>query len=81
MPATMTVTEKGSLFDNGLMAHTVPKALAKERAEESVRVAASAKSNFLRLAGFLKTDIRLSDGELEEAISKARINAAMRGAE
>jgi len=79
MPATMTITEKGSLFDNGLMAHAAPKAFAKEGSAKSAESAASAKPNFMRLAGFLKTDIHLSDVELEEAISEARITAAMRG--
>jgi len=81
MPATMPVTEKGSLFDNGLMAYAVPKALAKEGPAKSAESAASAKPNFMWLAGFLKTDIHLSDVELEEAISEARITAAIRGAD
>jgi len=79
MPATMSVTDKGSPFDNGLMARAVPKSLAKEGPPTSVKATASGKPNFMRLAGFLKTGVHLSDSELEDAISEARINAAMRG--
>jgi len=75
MLATMPVTEKESLLDNGISPHV----FAKERSAKSVKATASGKPNFMRLAGFLKTGIHLSDAELEDAISEARINAAMRG--
>jgi|GEM_PF-1643580 len=88
MPATMPLIPKESLTLNPLpMSYLGSEPGGAGAAEErsatnkGLKPNPSRKTNFMRLAGFLKTEIHLSDQELEEAISEARVRAAMRGAE
>jgi bifunctional DNA-binding transcriptional regulator/antitoxin component of YhaV-PrlF toxin-antitoxin module len=84
---TMTLTAKGQFTINkSLMEHLGVKGgekiLVKKTADGGLKIEAEKKQgNVMDFAGFFKTDIHLTDDEINECIAAAYVEAGMRGLE
>jgi len=85
MPISMTLTGKGQFtFNKQLMEHLNIKAgeriVIKRQPDASLRIEAEKKKiDILSLANSVKSDIRLTDEEIEETIKSAYVVAGMAG--
>lgn len=87
MPTAMTLTAKGQFtLNKPLLEHLGIKAgekvIIKKLPNGSVNLEAEKNQiDILSLAGIAKTDIRLTDDELDESIRQSYIQRGMRGLE
>jgi len=85
MPISMTLTGKGQFtFNKQLMEHLNIKAgeriVIKRQPDASLRIEAEKKKiDILSLANSVKSDIKLTDDELEEIIKNGYVTAGMAG--
>jgi len=85
MSATMMLTAKGQFtFNKQLMKHLGVKpgqrVTIKRLPDGAIRIDAADKQiDLMSLAGSLKTDICLTDAQLQEAIAQAHVKAGLGG--
>jgi len=85
MATTIRLTDKGQLtFSKQLMEHIKVKAgeqvVIKKLPDGSLKIEAEKKKvDIMSLAGCLKTDIRLTDEEIQEAIIQGYVESGMSG--
>jgi len=87
MSATLTLTARGQFtFNKQLMEHLGVRpgqqVSVKRLPDGALKIdALHKKIDIMSLAGALKTDIRLTDAQLQEAIAQAHVQAGLRGLE
>jgi len=85
MPTAMTLTSKGQFtFNKQLMEHLNVKAgekvLINKMPDGSLRIEAEkSQVDIMSLAGSLKSTIRLTDEELQAAITDSYVQAGLKG--